>query len=116
MPTKLGCGELDQQFEAKAAKVRKEYLAAVLEIHASEANGNQHAHHSRRHSHPLYHMESSRAVLADGAAQGACRASCEAGVSAGRGNAKVEIGGAAGPGLKSKPGLDLGEFRLARTE
>jgi hypothetical protein len=30
----------------KAAKVREEYLAALLEIHASEANGNQHAHHS----------------------------------------------------------------------
>jgi hypothetical protein len=38
--------ELEQQFEVKAAKVRKEYLAAVLEIHAFEANGNQHAHHS----------------------------------------------------------------------
>ena len=39
--------ELEQQFEVKAAKVREEYLAAVLEIHASEANGgNQHAHHS----------------------------------------------------------------------
>jgi hypothetical protein len=37
--------ELEQQFEVKAAKVREEYLAAVLEIHASEA-GNQHAHHS----------------------------------------------------------------------
>jgi hypothetical protein len=39
-------GELKQQFEVKAAKVREEYLAAVLEIHASEANRNQHAHHS----------------------------------------------------------------------
>ena len=39
-------GELEQQFEVKAAKVREEYLAAVLEIHAFEANGNQHAHHS----------------------------------------------------------------------
>ena len=39
-------GELKQQFEVKAAKVREEYLAAVLEIHASEANGSQHAHHS----------------------------------------------------------------------
>jgi hypothetical protein len=29
----------------KAAKVREEYLAAVLEIHATE-NGKQHAHHS----------------------------------------------------------------------
>ena len=38
--------ELEQQFEVKAAKVREEYLAAVLEIHASEANGNQHAPHS----------------------------------------------------------------------
>jgi hypothetical protein len=38
--------ELEQQFEVKAAKVREEYLAAVLEIHASEANGSQHAHHS----------------------------------------------------------------------
>jgi hypothetical protein len=38
--------ELEQQFEVKAAKVREEYLAALLEIHASEANGNQHAHHS----------------------------------------------------------------------
>ena len=39
-------GELKQQFEVKAAKVREEYLAAVLEIHAPEANGSQHAHHS----------------------------------------------------------------------
>jgi hypothetical protein len=39
-------GELEQQFEFKAAKVREEYLALVLEIHASEADGNQHAHHS----------------------------------------------------------------------
>jgi hypothetical protein len=38
--------ELEQQFEVKAAKAREEYLAALLEIHASEANGNQHAHHS----------------------------------------------------------------------
>jgi hypothetical protein len=30
----------------KAAKVREEYLAAVLEIHAPEANGSQHAHRS----------------------------------------------------------------------
>jgi hypothetical protein len=35
--------ELEQQFEVKAAKAREEYLAAVLEIHASEANGSQHA-------------------------------------------------------------------------
>ena len=39
-------GELEQQFEVKAAKVREEYLAAVLEIHAREANGNQHTHRS----------------------------------------------------------------------
>jgi hypothetical protein len=38
--------ELEQQFEVKAAKMREEYLAAVLEIHASEAKGDQHAHHS----------------------------------------------------------------------
>jgi hypothetical protein len=38
--------ELEQQFEVKTAKVREEYLAAVLEIHASEAKGNQRAHHS----------------------------------------------------------------------
>src|ERR1700724_3189667 len=38
--------ELEQQFEVKTAKVREEDLAAVLEIHAFEANGNQHAHHS----------------------------------------------------------------------
>ena len=37
--------ELEQQFEVKAAKVREEYLAAVLEIDATE-NGKQHAHHS----------------------------------------------------------------------
>jgi hypothetical protein len=48
--------ELEQQFEVKAAKAREEYLAAVLEIHAFEANGNQHAHHPLYH--PLYHMES----------------------------------------------------------
>ena len=36
------------------------------------------------------------------------------GMSAGPGNAKAEIGGAAKPGLKSKPVLDLGEFRPAR--
>jgi uncharacterized protein YhaN len=30
--------ELEQQFEVKAAKVREEYLAALLEIHASEAS------------------------------------------------------------------------------
>ena len=38
--------EPEQLFEVKAAKVREEYLAAVLEIHAPEANGSQHAHHS----------------------------------------------------------------------
>jgi hypothetical protein len=37
--------ELEQQFEVKAAKVREEYLAAVLEIHATE-NEKQHARHS----------------------------------------------------------------------
>ena len=45
MPAKPGCGSWSQQFEVKTA-MREEYLAAVLEIHASEANGNQHAHHS----------------------------------------------------------------------
>ena len=39
-------GELKQQFEVKAAKVREEYLAAGLEIHAPETNGSQHAHPS----------------------------------------------------------------------
>jgi hypothetical protein len=39
-------GELKQQFEVKAAKVREEYLAAVLEIHAPETNGSQQAHPS----------------------------------------------------------------------
>jgi hypothetical protein len=39
-------GELKRQFEVKAAKVREEYLAAVLEIHAPETNGSQHAHPS----------------------------------------------------------------------
>jgi hypothetical protein len=39
-------GELKQQFEVKAAKVHEEYLAAVLEIHAPETNGSQHAHPS----------------------------------------------------------------------
>jgi hypothetical protein len=39
-------GELEQQFEVKAAKVREEYLAAVLEIHGPEANGSQHYRHS----------------------------------------------------------------------
>jgi hypothetical protein len=39
-------GELEQQFELKAAKVREEYLAAVLEIHARKANETRHAHHS----------------------------------------------------------------------
>jgi hypothetical protein len=46
MPTKPRLRELEQQFEVKAAKVCEEYLAALLEIHASEANGNQHADHS----------------------------------------------------------------------
>jgi hypothetical protein len=39
--------ELEQQFEVKAAKVREEYLAAVLEIHASETTGNQHLNSAR---------------------------------------------------------------------
>ena len=38
--------ELEHQFEVKASELREEYLAALLEIHASEANGSQHAHHS----------------------------------------------------------------------
>ena len=38
--------ELEQQFELKVAKVREEYHAALLEIHAPEVNGSQHAHHS----------------------------------------------------------------------
>jgi hypothetical protein len=70
--------ELEQQFEVKAAKVREEYLAAVLEIHAPEANGSQHAHVTSFASG----ISSSRAVLAGGAAHGACRAACEAGMSA----------------------------------
>jgi len=37
---------LEHQFEVTNSELREEYLAAVLEIHASEANGNQHAHHS----------------------------------------------------------------------
>jgi hypothetical protein len=44
----------------------------------------------------------------------AMRLACAARVSAGLGNAKTEIGGAAVPGLKSKPVLDLGEFGPAR--
>ena len=42
---------MEQQFEVKAAKVCEEYLAALLEIHASETNGNQHAHHGWRKVH-----------------------------------------------------------------
>ena len=38
--------ELEHQFEVTNSELREEYLAAVLEIHASEATGNQHAHHS----------------------------------------------------------------------
>ena len=38
--------KLEHQFEVTNSELREEYLAAVLEIHASEANGNQHAHHS----------------------------------------------------------------------
>jgi hypothetical protein len=38
--------ELEHQFEVKASELREEYLTALLEIHASEASGSQHAHHS----------------------------------------------------------------------
>jgi hypothetical protein len=38
--------ELEHQFEVTNSELREEYLAAVLEIHAPEANGSQHAHHS----------------------------------------------------------------------
>ncbi|HXN88060.1 MAG TPA: hypothetical protein VN890_01680 [Methylocella sp.] len=38
--------ELEHQFEVTNSELREEYLAAVLEIHAFEANGSQHAHHS----------------------------------------------------------------------
>ena len=38
--------ELEHQFEVKASELREEYLTALLEIHASEANGSQHAHYS----------------------------------------------------------------------
>ena len=38
--------KLEHQFEVTNSELREEYLAEVLEIHASEANGNQHAHHS----------------------------------------------------------------------
>jgi hypothetical protein len=38
--------ELEHQFETKASKLREAYLGEVLEIHAAEANGSQHAHHS----------------------------------------------------------------------
>ena len=38
--------ELEHQFEVRNSELREEYLAAVLEIHAPEANGSQHAHHS----------------------------------------------------------------------
>jgi hypothetical protein len=37
--------KLEHEFEVTNSEPREEYLAAVLEIHASEANGN-HAHHS----------------------------------------------------------------------
>ena len=38
--------ELEHQFDVTNSELREEYLAAVLEIHAPEANGSQHAHHS----------------------------------------------------------------------
>lgn len=38
--------ELEHQFAVKAAKVCEKYFAALLEIHASEASENQHAHRS----------------------------------------------------------------------
>ena len=38
--------KLEHQFEVTNSELREEYLAAVLEIHTSEANGTQHAHHS----------------------------------------------------------------------
>jgi hypothetical protein len=38
--------ELEHQFEVKASELREEYLRKLLEIHAAEANGSQHAHHS----------------------------------------------------------------------
>ena len=38
--------ESEHQFEVRNSELREEYLAAVLEIHAPEANGSQHAHHS----------------------------------------------------------------------
>jgi hypothetical protein len=38
--------KLEHQFEVTNSALREEYLTAFLEIHASEANGNQHAHHS----------------------------------------------------------------------
>jgi hypothetical protein len=38
--------ELEHQFEVNASELREEYLTALLEIHAPEANGSQHAHHS----------------------------------------------------------------------
>jgi hypothetical protein len=38
--------KLEHQFEVTNSELREEYLAAVLEIHTSEANGTQYAHHS----------------------------------------------------------------------
>ena len=38
--------KLEHQFEVTNSELREEYLAAVLEIHVSEAKGNQRAHHS----------------------------------------------------------------------
>jgi hypothetical protein len=38
--------KLEYQFEVTNSELREEYLAALIEIHASEVNGSQHAHHS----------------------------------------------------------------------
>ncbi|HEV7911302.1 MAG TPA: hypothetical protein VGP28_09510 [Methylocella sp.] len=38
--------KLEHQFDVTNSELREEYLTAVLEIHTSEANGTQHAHHS----------------------------------------------------------------------
>jgi hypothetical protein len=38
--------KLEHQFDVTNSELREEYLTAVLEIHAPEANGSQHAHHS----------------------------------------------------------------------
>ena len=38
--------KLEHQFDVTNSELREEYLTAVLEIHAPEANGSKHAHHS----------------------------------------------------------------------